>query len=213
MHGLGLFPINLVLFPEAIYPIHIFEERYKTLVNECAEQNKPFGINLMSQSKLHDIGCSALVYDILKRYNDGRMDILVIGKYRYRIKEFNEGLKPYYVAEVEYFDDNSDVINVELLSNAVELFNEVAGKILVPNMEKINISELNSVLPSFLIAQKAGLTPEQKQMLLESRCENDRLSILINHLKTLIPYVREVETISKIIKYDGYIRLDNYEKH
>ena len=59
-----------------VMPLHIFEERYKTMVNECLEKNEPFGIVYFDGKKIHRIGCSAHITEILKQYDDGRMDIL-----------------------------------------------------------------------------------------------------------------------------------------
>ena len=85
MESLGLFPLHIVLFPGASYPLHIFEERYKELVTESLRQRQPFGINLVDGGRMFEVGCRVLVTRILKEYDDGRRDVVVTGSTRYRV--------------------------------------------------------------------------------------------------------------------------------
>jgi len=194
------------MFPESAYPLHIFEDRYKTLINECNKEKSPFGINFLTSKGMNHIGCSAIGSDIFKLYPDGRMDILAAGQKRYRILNMKEGKKPYYTAEVEYFDDDDHNFDLKTLYDCVELFNELSVKIKSVKIEKINIDTLKSQIPSFFISQKSGLAPEQKQAILEMRNENQRLVYLLRHLKRLSPMIHQQETITQIIKNDGYIK-------
>ncbi|HMK38660.1 MAG TPA: LON peptidase substrate-binding domain-containing protein, partial [Bacteroidota bacterium] len=73
---LPLFPLNVVLFPRSALPLHIFEERYKVLINECVERGTPFGVALAREKGMADVGCSAVVSSVTRRYDDGRMDIV-----------------------------------------------------------------------------------------------------------------------------------------
>src|SRR5512135_1448489 len=84
---LGLFPLNAVLFPTSQLPLHIFEERYKELINACIREGRPFGVNLMENGTTHEVGCTARIAQVLTRYNDGRMDIVVEGERRYALLE------------------------------------------------------------------------------------------------------------------------------
>jgi Lon protease-like protein len=206
MDKLGLFPLGVVLFPESALPLHIFEERYKTLVNDCVEQKLPFGINYISGTKMSNIGCTADVTDVMKKYDDGKLDILVAGTKRFKVSSFTEGEKPYYFADIEYFDDIDEDVNSLLLADTIEVFNTIAERIKAVKIEKLSITGLKTEKPSFKIAQKAGLSLDQRQKLLESKSENVRLDYILKHLRKLLPAVREADTISKIIKNDGYFR-------
>ncbi len=206
MNTLGLFPLNIVLFPESAYPLHIFEDRYKLLINDCYDKSKPFGINFITSKGMNHIGCSAVVSDIFKHYPDGRMDILVAGVKRYKILNMKDGITPYYTAEVDFFEDDIQNYNIVKLYECTDIFNEVASKIKSVKIDKINPDQLVTKKPSFLIAQKSGLSPEQKQALLEIRSEDTRLDYLIKHLKRLTPMIMQSETINQIIKNDGYIK-------
>ncbi|HRP02274.1 MAG TPA: LON peptidase substrate-binding domain-containing protein [Candidatus Kapabacteria bacterium] len=203
---LGLFPLNIVLFPESVYPLHIYEDRYKALIKECYEQNKAFGINFLTSLGMSNIGCSAKVSDIFKSYPDGKMDILVVGEQRFKIISMQDGSNPYYTADVDFFDDDIDTYSVSKLYECTEIFNDVVSKIKSINIDRIEPDELSTKYPSFLIAQKSGLGAEQKQALIEIRSEDFRLDYLIKHLKRLTPMIMQTETINQIIRNDGYIK-------
>jgi Lon protease-like protein len=203
---IGLFPIGLVLFPQSLYPLHIFEDRYKELINECIDNDLEFGINLVSNTKMHDIGCTAKVVDVFKRYEDGRMDITVEGVRKYRLLSFTEGERSFYTGQIEYENDFHDNVEEDLLSECIKYFNKIINKIQGFQIDKIDSTKLYTKYPAFFIAQKAGLTPEQKQILLELIDENTRLEFILKHLKRITPLVDDVEEINKIIKYDGYLK-------
>ena len=76
---LKLFPLRLVAYPSKIVPLHIFEDRYKLLINECISTNSEFGIIYQNDKMLANVGCTVKVHKVLKRYKDGRMDILTKG--------------------------------------------------------------------------------------------------------------------------------------
>src|SRR5688572_4421021 len=99
-----LFPLGLVLFPGMILPLHIFEERYKIMISDCLEEKKNFGIVYYTGDNFNMIGCTAKVIKIIKKYEDGRMDIMTEGSQRFHIVEMYEE-KPYIEAKVTYFDD------------------------------------------------------------------------------------------------------------
>lgn len=203
--NIGLFPLSTIVFPGSALPLHIFEERYKRLINDCWNSHEPFGINLSAGGKLYDVGCIVEVADIMTRYEDGKMDIVVVGNRRFKMSNFSSGEKPYYVANVEFYDDDDNQkIDMDLLRNAVSVFNKIAKSITTTTIKKIVIDDLDKAQPSFQIALKSGLTLEQKQKLIESKSENYRLELLIKHLKTLNLIVEEADLANTIIKNDGY---------
>ncbi len=102
-----LFPLGLVLLPQMSLPLHIFEERYKQMIKECLEQSKTFGIVYFIGKQFQTKGCTARIVDILKRYDDGRLDIMTRGERRFTIEEVLEE-KPYLEARVEFFDDHPE---------------------------------------------------------------------------------------------------------
>lgn len=202
--NIGLFPLSTIVFPGSALPLHIFEERYKKLINDCWKSKEPFGINLSAGGKIFDIGCIVEIADIMKRYEDGKMDIVVIGVRRFKMNNFTSGERPYYIANIDFYDDCDDDLDFHKLESAVSTFNKIAENISNTSIKKIELKELDKSQPSFQIALKAGLTLEQKQKLIEFQTENERLELLINHLRTLNLIVQEADIVNTIIKNDGY---------
>src|SRR5258707_2678034 len=85
-----LFPLDIVLFPGAPLPLHIFEPRYKEMIGECIAQDRPFGMVRAKESALSAIGCSASIVTIIKKYDDGRLDIAAEGEQRFQIRTLNQ---------------------------------------------------------------------------------------------------------------------------
>lgn len=204
---IGIFPLNLVLFPQSLYPLHIFEERYKELIKECIDKEIEFGVNLVSNSKFFEIGCTAKVVDVFKKYEDGKLDITIEGVKKYKLLSFSEGERSFYTGEIELIEeDETTILDYQLFMDCVEFYNKIVDKIQGFHLEKIKIGGLHTKLPSYFIAQKAGLTPEQKQNLLEINNENKRLEFMLKHLKRIAPVVEQAEVTNRIIRLDGYIK-------
>src|SRR5688500_12004314 len=115
MTTIGLFPLNIVLFPGSSYPLHIFESRYKLLIRESIDSNNEFGINLVESGRMSDIGCRATVTTVFREYDDGRMDIVVTGTERYTVASYRSDEKIYLVADVEPLLDNEPKPDPQLL--------------------------------------------------------------------------------------------------
>ena len=110
---LPLFPLDLVLLPGSPLPLHIFEPRYKEMISECLEQKKPFGIVRASDEGVADIGCTAEILSVTKKYDDGRMDILARGVDRFEVLEVNEE-RAFLRAEISLVqDEDQDEDEVE----------------------------------------------------------------------------------------------------
>jgi Lon protease-like protein len=106
-HQIPLFPLGLVLLPDMMLPLHIFEERYKEMVSACLANDRPFGIVLFDGGAIRSVGCMARITEVLKRYDDGRMDIMTRGGERFVIRELIEE-QAYMEARVFFFDDGED---------------------------------------------------------------------------------------------------------
>ena len=102
-----LFPLEVVLMPSMPLPLHIFEERYKLMIGECLEQDSEFGVVYQKGTEMKDIGCTARIVQVLRRFDDGRLDIMTQGINRFIIESINEE-RPYFQAKVVYFDDQSE---------------------------------------------------------------------------------------------------------
>lgn len=109
MQELPLFLLNTVLFPGMPLRLHIFEERYRLMISNCIRQSQPFGVVLIKEgvealgplAEPHDVGCTARITSV-EQLEDGRMNILAIGRERFRIVSLDYEL-PYLVGKVERY--------------------------------------------------------------------------------------------------------------
>lgn len=207
MNKVGLFPLGLVLFPKSSYPLYIYEERYKVLINECWNEQKLFGITLLMPNKMSEVGCLTNISDIMKVQENGEMEILVTGKNRFKIKRILDGNKPYLEAIIEKYADTDSTASPDLLKSVMDVYNEIARKVKKFKIQEIDFDSIGTNQPSFIFALKSGLSLEERQKLLEMQSENQRLEMLYNHLKFLQPIVEKAEGIEKIARNDGYFSL------
>jgi Lon protease-like protein len=103
-----LFPLEVVLFPQAALPLHIFEERYKEMVSVCLAEKIGFGVVCAQREGLAVVGCTAEIVRILEQYPDGRLDILCQGAHRFEIENLDNSSRSYLQAEVDFFDDEGE---------------------------------------------------------------------------------------------------------
>ncbi len=205
---LEIFPLHIVLFPGSFVPLHIFEERYKRLIDRCRDGHRAFGINFVEQTQMAAVGCTARVVEILKTYDDGRLDIIVAGNRRYTLQSIQEIPEECITAQVEYFDDDPDAFfNPSLFEECIALFNDIVN-LVYTNAEELNLQYTPGPQPTFsyIMAQKVGLPLAQKQLLLESRSEHERLGILQQHMERLLPTLRKPENLQSVLRLDGYLR-------
>ena len=99
-----LFPLEVVLFPEAALPLHIFEDRYREMVSVCLAEKIAFGVVCAQREGLAVVGCTAEIVRVLEKYPDGRMDILCQGSRRFEIENLDNS-RSFLQAEVDFFDD------------------------------------------------------------------------------------------------------------
>ena len=182
MSLLPIFPLELVLFPGAPLPLHIFEPRYREMITECMEQKKPFGLVRAKENAVAEVGCTAEVVNISKQYEDGRIDIDTRGKQRFSIVELNHD-RPFLQAEVTWFDDDEPAQPTEAeTETAIELheqFLEILGQ----------SSEVDrSNLPiSFELAHELPVDLDFKQTILEMKSETERIETLVEYYRAAIP--------------------------
>ncbi len=188
---LPLFPLNLVLFPHKRTPLHIFEERYKQMINECLEAETEFGIIWGEGDEFRDIGSAAVVADLITRFPDGRMNIIARGTRRFRIVERFE-LRPYLTGIVEEITDEPESPDLELAGRVQALYREAVrlslGWLRAEGEEEIDSSEL-----SYVVAGGLDLPLPEQQAILEMRSANGRLRTVSAVLKEALGAIREVK--------------------
>ena len=173
MGELGLFPLGIVLVPTERIPLHIFELRYQELIGECLEHDDEFGLVFADDDGMREIGTRASVVDVLDRFDDGRLNIAVEGRERFRIVTETEG-QSFLTAEVEPVSDEEVVSDQTARERALERFRKL-GRVVETDVDE---PDSDSGLLSFELAARVDFGPERKQELLELRSEPERLRIV-----------------------------------
>jgi len=182
---LPLFPLELVLLPGVPLPLHIFEPRYKEMIAECLQQKKPFGVVRASSDGVADIGCTAEIMSVTKKYDDGRMDILTRGVERFEVIEVNED-RSFLQAEISVVEDEPGKPAADMVTLAVRLHAEIAK---LAGAEPSGPDEHAGKL-SFLLAGSLPLDLDFKQSLLSTLSETKRLEAVVGYLEAILPGLR-----------------------
>jgi ATP-dependent Lon protease len=201
-----LFPLNVVLLPGADLPLHIFEPRYRQMVSRCLEDKSEFGMLLSLPKGLVRVGCTAEILEVVKRYDDGRMDILTVGRAPFRILElFNvEAFTEDSLLEgqVDYLDDRERPAEARLQRELVELY-EVCHTIVYgdyPRGIQGNVPENFS----YIVAGTLPMDVMWKQQVLELRSEADREERLVTYLREWAPHLQKAETLRQRADGNGH---------
>jgi len=204
-HQIPLFPLGLVLLPDMMLPLHIFEERYKAMVSACLVNDRPFGIVLFDGESIRSVGCMARITEVLKRYDDGRMDIMTRGGERFVIRELIED-RAYMEARIFFFDDGEDAPGDDLadvVDAAGHLLKEVAGI-----DADFDVSTLDGHNPpkqlSFAIAALEGFAPAERQGFLEMTSVSERLKKCVQALSRIVARNRLTREIQQMIGGNGH---------
>lgn len=197
---LPLFPLDVVLLPLTPLPLHIFEERYKLMIGEAIQHHSEFGVVLSKESSLLNIGCTASVEKVLKRYQDGRLDILTAGRRRFEILFLDEQ-KAYLQAGVMFFDDDPDTAAPQ---EAVQYLTRLVERIvaLLPAPAR-DLAVPQKGAGSFEIAGALPLDVDFKQRLLALRSEAERVTTLTEYLEKLLPRLKLAEKVERSSRGNG----------
>lgn len=177
-----IFPLPLVLLPGETLPLHIFEEKYKKMIEYCLKNNKKFGIINSKNNDSLVIGCTASIDQVVGGENESReYDILVSGGERFIVKSYNTS-EDYKQAYVKTWNDIDDTIDESLLQEANVFLYEVLLKLGASS----KIPQINMPKSSFEISSMLDIDKRAKKILLKSQSENDRLIVLKRILKKAI---------------------------
>ena len=195
---LPLFPLEVVLLPEEPLSLHIFEERYKTMIGEClrarttGEGQQEFGVVLLRGQELSSIGCTARIINVTRQYEDGRIDILTVGKRRFEVLLVNEEMS-YRRGAVAFFDDEGPDVPADQEANlAIERFREVMRKLRQAAEMPIHLPRPYRYL-SFRLAAALPLSLEFKQQLLSLRDEPERLGRVVRAMQALLHQLERIQ--------------------
>ncbi|MBI2817073.1 MAG: LON peptidase substrate-binding domain-containing protein [Acidobacteria bacterium] len=187
-----LFPLNVVLFPQTDLPLHIFEERYKQMIKECVEARREFGVILAQDNSVQSMGCAAAITSVVKRYDDGRMDIITRGTRRFEILMLDREM-PYLRGEPQFFNDEPSATPLDDSSRmkAMQLFAELQELLgIEQNPAGGDKPELGHPQLSYQLMSRLPGDLEFKQSLLQLRSEDERLARVTLFLDTLKTQLR-----------------------
>ena len=201
---LPLFPLGLVLFPRAGLPLHIFEERYKLMINELLSGSREFGVVLTLEQGIASVGCTARIDSVTKCYDDGRLDMETTGYRRFEITELIED-RPFLSAKVTFFDDDFDAVPASdaLVHKAIAGYYAMRA---LKSGESLPEPRLNDAQLSFQLAQAVN-DVHVRQKLLMSRSEADRLKRLADHFPLIAARERRKEHFRTLAPRNGHARL------
>jgi Lon protease-like protein len=202
-----LFPLGVVLLPHMELPLHIFEERYKIMINECLEQNRMFGVVNYDGTNIRSIGCTANILGVVKEYEDGRMDIITKGKTRFVIKDMDQS-RIYLQVKVLFFEDEYEMVSDDDDALAVDIIDLLKDhdRISETRRDYNALTGLDFKRLSFLIPSTEGFTPEERQKFLEITSPRLRLIKCKAILKTVIQRMKMNLKINKIIGGNGDVK-------
>jgi Lon protease-like protein len=196
---LPLFPLEIVVFPGAPLPLHIFEPRYKEMIGECLSQNRAFGMVRAKENALSAIGCSARILTVIKKYEDGRMDISAEGAQRFEIIQLSHE-RSFLQAEVVFFDDEPSTVSKSAAETVIQLHEQLFSVIGQP----VEV-EQDAAYLSFRLAQDLPVDLDFKQTLLEIKSEAERIEILTEYYQATIPKIENSLRVRQRASGNGHV--------
>jgi Lon protease-like protein len=206
--GFPLFPLGLVAVPGESVPLHVFEDRYRRMIERClsAEPGSPareFGIIWLSDEELKDVGCACEIERVLERMDDGRLNILARGTRPFRLLERQDEL-PYPAGIVEFLKDEhgDEQIDEVPAESARELYRELVEQ---ATDRQLGEDEL-ALMSAYQMAATVEFDKDAKQELLELRSENARLRLLAMLLRAAIKRLELIDRAQTRAQSNGKVR-------
>ena len=198
---LPLFPLGLVALPTEAFPLHIFEERYRTMIGECLDQGTEFGIVWLSDDGLKNTGCACLVEEVLERKDDGRMDILCRGTRPFRVLERLED-RAYPAGRVAWLEDKAEQPDEQTLADARAAY----GELVVEATDEEPDAERLAEMDAYAMAATVDFGLDAKQGLLDLRSENARLRLVARLFRAAIKRLDFIERAQARARSNGKVR-------
>ena len=198
-----IFPLSIVVYPGEDLNLHIFEPKYKQLIKECFDQKKPFGVPVVINNKINELGTLLEIVEISKTYDNGEMDIKTKGQKIFRVLEIiNEVPDKFYSGAIVSYLSNINHGNKILMDKVIAAIKEL-HKLLNVNKP---FHKDEAQLGSYDVAHQAGLTLDEEYEFLSLTTELQRQEYLKRHLAKVIPVVAEMELLKEKIKLNGHFK-------
>jgi len=200
---LPLFPLEVVLFPGAPMPLHIFEPRYRLMTRICREQQREFGIVLVKGDGVARVGCTAEILKLVKAYPDGRSDILTRGRRRFRLNAVSDELE-YLQGDVDFLDEETGVRDPAAAARLLAAYAEVHQSLIGRDAEAP--PEPDNVQLSYKIAAELPFDLGFKQELLETQSEAERQRLLLERLESWAAELKQFQRSRRKASGNGHGR-------
>jgi Lon protease-like protein len=196
-----LFPLGIVALPHEIVPLHIFEERYRTMIGECLERESEFGIVWAGDEGQRPIGCAVEIAEVLERMEDGRMNILTRGTRPFRIVDEQDDL-PYPAGTVEFLLDKEETPDAGTADSAHEAYSELVEEATDRTLEPEELVAMSA----YAMAATVDFGLEAKQGLLDLRSENARLRLVARLFRAALKRLAFIERAQERARSNGKVR-------
>lgn len=197
-----IFPLDLVLFPGAALPLHIFENRYKEMIEECLQCQGEFGMVRTRREGLAIIGCTAKIVTVLHRYSDGRLDILCRGERRFEIESLVEG-RSFLEAEVDFLADNEPYSTRRDREQCAALHLEMM-ELSGDGPTDFPLLDLDQPV-AYLLASAIPADLEFKQDLLHLHSDSERTARLMEFYRLILPKLQRGSIGARTAERNGFV--------
>lgn len=201
MSLLPLFPLDVVLFPGTPLPLHIFEPRYREMISECLDRKTSFGVVRAKEEGVAEIGCTAEIITVTRKYPDGRLDIVTEGRERFEVMQVNQE-RSFLQAEVLYLQDEPEKATAEEIAQAVKLQGEIVE---LAGSTPANPSESEGPRHSFNLVGPLPLDLDFKQTLLGMKSEAERMQAVISYFEAILPNLRRTVRVRQKAGSNGHV--------
>jgi Lon protease-like protein len=196
-----LFPLGLVALPSEYVPLHVFEARYKTMIGECLERDREFGIIWLAEDELKPVGCACAIERVLERMDDGRMNILTRGTRPFRLIERQDDL-PYPAGTIEVLDDR----DIEPDPAAGRIARDAYTALVAEATDKPPDGDRIQAMTAYDMAATVDFGLDAKQGLLELRSENARLRLVTRLFRAALKRLEFVDRAQARARSNGKVR-------
>jgi len=198
-----LFPLGVVALPSEAVPLHIFEQRYRTMIGHCIEAEAEFGIVWMADDGLHEIGCACEVERVLERMDDGSFNVLNRGTRPFRVVE-RQGHLPFPAGVVEFLSDDDEDLDEDALEQAHSIYSDLVKRATDTEPDESDLESMDA----YGMAATVDFGLDAKQGLLELRSENARLKLVTRLFRAAAKRLDFVDRAQARARSNGKVRFN-----
>jgi Lon protease-like protein len=195
-----LFPLGIVALPSELIPLHIFEERYKTMIEHCLEDESEFGIVWLADDGLRPVGCACEIAEVIETMDDGRINLIARGTRPFRLESRQDEL-PYPAGIVEFLDDSAETTDATAAADAHDAY----AKLVKEATDRTPDEEEIAGMTAYEMAATVEFGLDAKQGLLDLRSETARLRLLTRLFRAAVRRLDFVERAQTRARSNGKV--------